>query len=180
MSDYTYVLLGGTGFIGQELALMLASLQSGVLCIGRQGQVVLPGVDVILQDLESPAWNLPVAENIFILVGQKHAQFDKEQELRLLSNIVEKINALPSASRVFYFSTVLLYGDSEKRMREEDPPQPKDTYSQFKYEAEGFIRQHIDAKHQLTILRLANVYGSPKNKGFIGVLMKAHQEHLEL
>ncbi|MCW1888690.1 MAG: NAD(P)-dependent oxidoreductase [Candidatus Moranbacteria bacterium] len=177
MYKYNHILLGGTGFIGAELALALQERDGGVLAVGRQTEGVLPrGVlfkEVELTNEGGVESVIYPTKNISILLGQNYQNFDKAKELELLHRIVTVLNSLDVPTRVFYFSSALVYGDTFEPASEDGIPQPVDVYSQFKYEAEQLLQEALAKKHQLRILRLANVYGSPKNKGFIGLLMKS-------
>ena len=180
MKTFQYLLLGGTGFIGSELAKALYKKGEGnILCVGKSHEAFTEEEIVsIAEDLafENTEWEKHPSKNVFILIGQNHQEFDLDQELALLRGIVEKINDWKVSTRVFYFSSVLVYGESEEGATEATEPQPGDPYSQFKYRAEQMLESELDPKHALVILRLSNVYGSPRNKGFIGLLMRSFQE----
>lgn len=180
MQTYRHLLLGGTGFIGTELTKALRADANGkVLCVGKgPSEISLDGVSFLEEDIynEEAQWCDYPVQNVFILIGQNHQGFDKEQELSHLKKIVEKINAWNESTRIFFFSSVLVYGDTDSAATEETTPVPLDPYSEFKYAGEQYLKEVVDKKHSLSILRLANVYGSPKNKGFIGLLMKAAKE----
>ncbi len=177
MKKYDHILFGGTGFIGAELAFRLRQVSDAVLCIGRSTDDELLR-DISVEEIElanegAVEKSVRPAKNFFILLGQNYPDFDKEKELEILRRMINSLNALDVSTRVFYFSSALVYGDTVEAASETAMPEPVDVYSQFKYEAEQLFQNTLDKKHQLRILRLANVYGSPKNKGFIGLLMRS-------
>jgi nucleoside-diphosphate-sugar epimerase len=73
--------------------------------------------------------------------------------------------------KVLYLSSVLVYGEAVEPATEETPCYPADQYSQFKCAAEALLCERLDQKIALGVLRLANVYGGRKNRGFIGLVM---------
>jgi UDP-glucose 4-epimerase len=165
------ILIGGTGFIGSELARGLVKRKEKVVSVAHdKGDI--PNVEYIGIDLrakELPHTLLDRAENVFILIGQIGPNFDAESEKRLLTKLVKPLSV--GRQRVFFFSTVLVYGNRTRAANEESSCRPIGVYPQFKLDAEKIMHDLIPRKRLVT-LRLANVYGSPKNRGFIGVAMK--------
>lgn len=181
---YRHLLLGGTGFIGTELASALQEQNdSEVICVGRiRPKAFHDDIAVLEEDLsdDKAKWSIYPAENVYILVGQNHADFDKQKELKLLKSIIHKLNLWQKSTTIFYFSTALVYGNTEKKASEETVPRPIDHYSQYKLEGEELLKEKLAGHHKLCVLRLSNVYGSPKNRGFIGALMRSQIENSPL
>lgn len=167
------ILVGGSGFIGSELALELARRGESVVSIARHEGKITEGVESILLDVSDPAFlekKFPRGEVVYILIGQNHPNFDGAGELQTLQNLIAVLNkTLPK--KVLYLSSVLVYGETLVPATETAPCHPADQYSQFKCAAETLLREHLDPRIALGVLRLANVYGGRKNRGFIGLVM---------
>lgn len=172
------VLIGGTGFIGSALAEQLARTGESVLALSRRGEGSVVGVQyarVDASDTRSLANSLKEGDRIFILTGQNGPTFDAEGEKELLQSIAKSIQMQKNKRKVFYFSSTLVYGNSEKPSEETDECHPIESYSKFKLDAENILKSSV-LNHTLGIFRLGNVYGSPKNQGFIGLLMRRYFE----
>jgi UDP-glucose 4-epimerase len=173
MNDRIYdaILIGGSGFIGSALATLLAERGESVLSISRNPSDLLPqGVEELVADIKELE-NFPKAKAVFILLGQNSNDFNIEEELTLLEKLVENCNRI-QPEKVLYLSSVLAYGERQAPASEGEALVPLDPYSEYKAKAESLLKEQIAAPTHLGILRLANVYGSPKNRGFIGFLMK--------
>jgi len=163
------LLIGGSGFIGQPLAVALANQGEAVVSLSRTGGQ-LAGVQSFACDLgqeDCPDQLLGQADRVFILIGQVGADYTIEKSI--LTKLAHQLST--GRQQVFYFSSVLVYGQTNEPADERAVSQPIDDYAKFKLAAEQILRGQI-LPAQLTILRLANVYGSPRNRGFIGLLMK--------
>lgn len=172
------VLIGGTGFIGSALAEQLVRTGESVLALSRRGEGSVVGVRyarVDASDTRSLANLLKEGDRIFILTGQNGPAFDAEREKELLQSIATSIQMQKNKKKVFYFSSTLVYGNSEKPSEETDECHPIEPYSKFKLDAEDILKASV-SNHTLGIFRIGNVYGSPKNQGFIGLLMRRYFE----
>lgn len=166
-----HLVIGGTGFIGSELCRTLANRGERVVSISKSGRAPAPNISSVAADLyrqSCPQDLIEQAGNVYILVGQNHASFDRDQELQLLMRLVHQLEH--ASARVHYFSSALVYGHTLKPAAESSSCNPVDSYSAFKLEAEQFLTNQLPPE-RLTILRLSNVYGTPQNRGFIGHLM---------
>lgn len=175
------LLIGGTGFIGSELARIFTEKGKGVVSIGRHSKIDHSGTVIVADTLDRVALDqvLPSADSVFILTGQNHKDFDEEKEVKMLQNIITVLNErLPK--KVFYLSSVLVYGETAVPARESDAGKPLEKYSQFKYRAETILKETLDKKILLAVLRLGNVYGNPANRGFIHWLMQSIKNKQEL
>ncbi len=171
------LLIGGSGFIGSALGQELVRRNDTVVSVSLSGDGDAPGVTSIAFDLYQepcPQDLLEEADHIFILVGQTHQGFDVNQEKKLVTTLAKAMQNC--RAKVYYFSTVNVYGESPNKALETSPCHPLDDYGQFKLAAEGIIRHYIP-EQQLTIFRLTNTYGSPRNRGFIGLLMRKLSEN---
>ena len=169
MSDlplYTNVVVGGSGFIGSSLIQALREKNETVASISRDVGDFIAGVDVFPLDVkEIKVFQelFPRGENVFILIGQTSSSFDALQELTNLENVIHAVNA-SSPKRVMYLSSALVYGESDSPAAESDALSPNDEYSRFKADAEKLLQTLLHPDILLGIIRLANVYGNPKNK----------------
>jgi nucleoside-diphosphate-sugar epimerase len=165
------LLFGGTGFIGSALAERLVKEKEEVVSVSRAEGNAKPAIKHITMDLQTE--NLPVslldrAKNIFILVGKKGTNFNREAEKRLLEKIIKPL--VKGKQRIFYFSSIAVYGNSAKPATEQSECKPLDEYGKFKVEAELLVH-NIIPRGRWVILRPTNVYGSPGDTGFIGTAM---------
>lgn len=172
--SYKNILVGGSGFIGSQLSLELVRRGESVLSIARSGHgESVSGVDRLILDVaDEKALQdyFPLGERVYILIGQNHAEFNVEKELQTLKKLIDILNER-HPKEVLYLSSALVYGETEIPADESTLPHPGDLYSQFKYSAEALLHQTLHSDIRLGILRLANVYGGKKNRGFIGLIM---------
>lgn len=165
------ILLGGTGFIGSALAAQLVRRGENVVSVARH----LPnkqenGIEYYACDTaDSETLNeiIRKGDDIFILTGQVGPGFDAEQEKESLRNITDVLAYFPE-KKAYYASSVYVYGNTDSAADEAYPCQPIEAYSKFKLEVEQLLQESLP-DNDLIIFRLANVYGSPKNRGVIGL-----------
>ncbi len=169
------ILLGGTGFIGSALAAELVHRGENVVSISRN----LPekkeeGIEYYACDIATQSEKLTeifgTGNIIFLLTGQIYAGFDAEKEKSIFLRVLDTVKA-SFPEKVLFTSSALVYGDCDAPVNEDYPVGPKEVYSIFKVECEKMIQDKL-AGIPVGILRLANVYGSEKNKGFIGLVFK--------
>ena len=169
------IVIGGTGFIGSALVQELVRCGEKVVSISRHiPEEKISGVEYFALNVESETEKLQAilgnGNTIFLLTGQNYANFDSEKEKKIFEIILDAVrNSAPE--KVFFASSALVYGNCEVSTSEEDECDPKDAYSIFKSECELLIEKKLNDT-PVGILRLANVYGSEKNKGFVGLVFK--------
>lgn len=167
-----HLLIGGTGFIGSALSTALLQQGEDVVLVSHTPENPTPQaqlVQVNLYETACPQTLLDESDRVFILIGQVHPGFDKAKELATLRTLLQGLQQ--SRAHVFYFSTVHIYGEAPTPAREDTPGAPLDDYGQFKLEAERLMQDMLPPE-RWTIFRLTNIYGSPKNRGLIGLLMR--------
>ncbi len=181
MASMNHVLIGGSGFIGSMLSQMLINRGDAVTSVSKSGNDSVDGVTSVTVDLyAAPCPNriLDNADTVIILIGQTHTAFDSRLEKQTLQRLADQLK--DSQARVYYASTTLVYGDVTTPADETTPVNPIGAYSTFKAEAETILQELIPPD-RLTIFRFANVYGTPKNRGIIGLLMqKSNENPIEL
>lgn len=162
--------------VGAPLADALVQQGDQVDAISRSGTTENPGVRAVALDVhekDCPAELLEGPGNAFILTGQTFAGIDYAKETATFRRLVEQLKM--SSRRVFFGSTALVYGNSDTPSTEDGPCRPIEEYAKFKLDAEEIIKGEIPSE-RLVIMRFANVYGSPKNKGFIGFVLNQLRE----
>ena len=177
------VLVGGTGFIGTALAEKLIQQGEAVTSIARNipeqktEGVVYRAIDIFAH----PEQLIPLfghRATIFLLIGQNSSTFDASQELEGFEKVLDVIRtSVPE--KVLFTSTALVYGESIEAAKEHHILAPKDIYAQFKVSCEKKIQEKL-ADIPVAIVRLGNVYGSEKNKGFIGLVLRKAIEGAEI
>jgi len=171
----TVILLGGTGFIGSALADELIRREERVISISRnipekqEAGIEYHAFDIAAQP-EKLAEVLGIGNTIFLLIGQNHAGFDTGKEVETLSKILDRVK-ISSPEKVFFTSSVLVYGECNTPADEEYTLNPKEAYSEYKVLCERMVQEKLSGI-PVGILRLANVYGSEKNRGFVGLVFK--------
>lgn len=180
---YNSILIGGSGFIGTRLAVSLAKQGERVLNLSRHTpRKPAVGVDFFELDFTdergTKPFLLPRTEVVVILIGQTGPHFNPEADRLALHAILSKVNAQSEPVKVLYCSTALIYGDSDTPSRESDPTHPVETYARHKAENEVFLREQLAPQHHLAILRLSNVYGDTRSRGFISLIMNRLLEPL--
>lgn len=169
------ILVGGTGFIGSALATELVRRGEKVISISRnlpekqEKGIEYHAFDIAVQPERLTAI-FGMGNAIFLLTGQNYSGFDAEKEKEIFSRILDRV-IVSSPEKVLFTSSALVYGDCDAPADESHPIDPKEPYSIFKAKCERMIRERL-AGTPVGILRLANVYGSEKNKGFIGLVFK--------
>ncbi len=164
------LLIGGTGFIGTNLSRALVTQGHQVVSLSLSGQGNPPGVIPVAHDLTTapcPPELIQRADIIIVLIGQKHPAFQLEQETAVIRSLAQSMK--PAKARVIYLSSTVVYGNTTFPATESTPYAPLDSYADYKVAAEKLLHENIPS-NRLLILRLANIYGAPGNKGFIGLL----------
>ena len=181
--NFMNVLVGGTGFIGTALAEKLIQQGERVICIARTipeqkiDGVVYHAVD-ILSNSDQIAPILSQGACVYLLNGQNSASFDATSELEGFKRVLNVVRA-SGPSKVLFASTALAYGECSEAANENQSLAPRDSYAQYKVSCESVIQEEL-SNIPVGILRLGNVYGSERNRGFIGLALKKISEASEI
>ena len=184
------LLLGGTGFIGQNVVQKLVENGHKVSLIVHENipenlkkikdkLIILYGNILDKNTIKDAFKNQDIIVN---LVGQ----ICKDMNLFYNLNIIGALNVSELCvenriDNIVLISSYLVYGESDETPSKElNPPNPKTNYSLTKLITENiyihFAREH---NFNLSILRLSNVYGPNKRTGviynFINVLKKNNE-----
>lgn len=170
----TYLITGGTGFIGSGL---LKNLKGTIISVSRSKKIKiekqfpkviflfkeidelttqeLQGVDVIYH-CASTTDNFGILENPHI---------DIDTNLSQLVSLLEKLKKLTKKPKIMYLSTFFVYGNYydtyTKRVNEDTPTNPLSLYSATKLCAESILKLYSRMYAiPYVICRLSNIYGS--------------------
>ncbi|MFZ1626444.1 MAG: NAD-dependent epimerase/dehydratase family protein [Candidatus Moraniibacteriota bacterium] len=176
LERYDSILVGGSGFIGTRFGAYLAGRGERVLSLARhQPEESTSGVDFTKMDFGNPEevarFVLPQTDSLIILIGQIGPGFDPETDRQALQVIIDCANAQLDPIKVLYCSTALVYGDCEMPAHESDLTKPIEVYAKHKLENETFLKDSLAERHHLGILRLANVFGELRSRGFVSLVM---------
>lgn len=180
---YNSIVIGGSGFIGTHLIASLAEQGEAVLNLSRYApKKAVGGADFFELDFADESsvtsFSLPRTEAVVILIGQTGPHFNQETDRSALQAILNKLNVQSDPVKVLYCSTALVYGDSDTPCHESDPIHPVEAYARHKAENEVFLREQLAPQHHLAILRLSNVYGDTRSRGFVSLIMNRLLEPL--
>lgn len=182
MAKYKNILIGGSGFIGSELARKLEDAGESFLSLSKDisdkfskdRQIILN-----IENKEKLKSVLKGAADVFILFGQTRPGIDYDRELDKLRETLGCLDN-KSVKKVFFLSSSLTYGDTIRLAKEGDVLNPIDNYSRFKTECEKIVLEEARKKGFLAaIMRLSNVYGTPQNRGFISLVLNKVLERSE-
>lgn len=171
------LLIGGSGFIGTFLSKALLDQKQQVVSLSSERKGEINGVETTVCNLyesECPQDILDQSDNVFILIGQVGPNFDPDKELAVMQKLAAQLKK--STGRVIFFSTSHVYGETNGSANEQSQCAPIEPYARYKLAAESMLCSAIP-ENRLIILRLSNIYGSPKNRGIIGaVINKIRQD----
>lgn len=172
------LLLGGTGFIGQNVVQMLVERGHKVSLVVHENlpesiakikdKLILFHGDILAKNTIKNAFkNQDVVVN---LVGQICKDINLFYNLNILGALnVSELCVENAIDNIVLISSCLVYGESSERPSKElDTPDPKTNYSLTKLITEN-IYTHFAREHNfnLSILRLSNIYGPTKRTGVI-------------
>ncbi|TSA45567.1 NAD-dependent epimerase/dehydratase family protein [bacterium] len=170
------LILGGTGFIGDYLLplLIMPENKLAIIHIGHiDKKTAIPGVEYWQCDLSNPdemaVKLIKTAEMLIYLVRP-------DRDAIILQNILKILGPESALKKIVYASTILLYPDNPTPQSENTPKAPLTDYEiQKNNEEDLLIKFAENTGTKLVIARLANVYGSAKNTGIIGIIFSASQ-----
>ena len=182
MSDLDNILLfGGSGFIGKSLISKLEKTHSLKLMVHNSELSSTTHTfkgDILKKD----SFFDEIRENevIINLLGQITPNESDYVDL----NIIGGINLLHSCiekkiKKIILISSINVYGENlDNASKENDPLKPKTTYGLVKMITEQ-LYEYFSKTYGLniTILRLAGVYGPNKNNGFLFQIIKSTQDN---
>lgn len=176
---------GGTGLIGAETVLGLASRGCDVATFGRSNTKVAGASAVIQGDIaDADAVARAVSDwqpdAILLLAARLQVECDRAPALAVAANVVGVTNVLEAAARervrrVVFGSSIATYGQRDDLMHEDDAPSPSiSLYGEMKRFAE-MLGIRYSALHGLEFaaLRYSGVFG-PRGAGGAGMSLARH------
>ena len=172
------LLIGGSGFIGTNLAKLLPEESFGIL--DKQPSTAFPD-HVHLCDvrtLDSFEKQLAGAEAVILLAAEHRDDVSPislyyEVNVDGARNVVEAMRK-HDVRRLIFTSTVAVYGLNRSRPQESDAVNPFGDYGQSKWQAEEVLRawwQEAPAERELVIVRPCVVFGE-NNRGNVYNLLR--------
>ncbi|MCX6757908.1 MAG: NAD-dependent epimerase/dehydratase family protein [Candidatus Nomurabacteria bacterium] len=145
------IVIGGNGFIGGYLVKELKRQGKNVYIFDKNSKNTL--------ELE--------------ISGSSFVAYLASPDQNLLKNTLKVISKEKNIT-FLYTSTLLLYKEKKEAIKEDHKLSPATLYAKNKLKEEELIINFKKKypKVNIIIARLANVYGDPKNKGFIGIVLE--------
>lgn len=155
---------GANGFVGKNLVNYLGSIDHNVTPVVRQdiGGDIGPGTNwsKFLEEIDVV---IHLAARVHIINDQAADPWTEFHKVNTLGSVKLFEDAVKAGvKRFIYLSTIKVNGDKTTTIpfRETDTPNPKDFYSQSKYEAElALIKLAKQSDVELVIIRPPLVYG---------------------
>lgn len=160
-----YILIGGSGFIGQHFFKILGKkivlnidIDSGVNNIEFEYCDILNYSE--LDSIDLSKW----PDLTLIHLAAVHFDFQTnfyETNVTGTTNVLKFISKNDNIKKYVFFSSVATYGDSQTGKNEDSPQKPNNDYGKSKLEAENLIKnwQNFNQKIQTIIIRPAVVFG---------------------
>tara|TARA_B110000977_G_C11049117_1_gene481670 strand:+ start:727 stop:1545 length:819 start_codon:yes stop_codon:yes gene_type:complete len=150
----TVLLIGSSGFLGSHLKKRLKKTYK-LICVSGRKQFDIRDFDKVKILLNR---KIDFIINLSGQMSTKKNMFDTI--IRGNENIINAIKNKKIKPIVYFISTTLVYGFSNKLFNEKSKLTPSLNYSKFKKIAElHYLKSNLNFK----ILRVANVYGAAKN-----------------
>ena len=188
------LITGATGFIGYYLTKKLLAQNCNIIAIGRNFKLInkleansalikIKG-DLTKNNFLDNIFSKYQIDIIFHLAAKVHDRLEKDiKQYRLINvNLTEKLAELAlknNVEKLIFFSTVSVYGDTERRTIDEtEICSPSTTYGKTKLEAENIlIKAYQKYNLPIIILRLTSVYGTYDHAN-LQLLAKLIRKHL--
>ena len=168
----TYLITGGCGFIGTQLANKLKNLNHTVTIIDLKDKITkyhkdnFETIDIDIRDFDNfNKLNMKSFDCIFHLAAQTSGRISEEEpELDIDTNIKGLLNLLrwmkfSNNKRIIFTSSMAVYGDSDEAILENKVLSPLSNYGVSKITSEYYLKMYEQYGIKNTIFRLFNVYG---------------------
>jgi UDP-glucose 4-epimerase len=185
-------IIGGTGFIGQNLATFFHSLNYKVTVVGRSVpkyhfdglnavQIDVNDTDVLINSVSNCETIIWLVSSLVPSVSNESLIDDFNNNISPLVRFMERAGGNPEFKKfIFLSSGGTIYGDSldNKPLDEDSSKKPISSYGLSKIVTENYIKFLTSTSHfQSFILRPSNVYGQFQNlikpQGIIGYAFKS-------
>lgn len=174
------LILGGSGFLGSEIAKYLSKSNFYTVC-GSVNKGEVNGVKSIYVDV----LNKRILKNkcapfdiVINCTGQITSPIRMCGELNT-EGIMNIINACKNTNKkLIQISTTAIYGTT-KYADENSPSNPETPYAAYKYFAEYLLQKNLPPR-QFTIVRISNLYGPNQRQGIFKYLLDSYFKKAEL
>jgi nucleoside-diphosphate-sugar epimerase len=172
------ILLGASGFIGSNLLLELKKQNYEIKAMinKKKLSITVPNFSGNILTPKSLDRVLKKDDIVINLIGQ----ISKNHKNFIQTNILGSINLLDSCYRkqvkkIIFLSSINVYGENTKSSSlETDSLKPVSTYGNIKMLTEEIYKSYANTYGlNIILLRLSNVYGPNKKKGFITNLINS-------
>lgn len=174
--SHTAVIFGGSGFFGTHLARHLVAAPDVVrvvLADIREPRFQHPKVDFVTCDVSRPIDLQVAGETVIYNFAAVHTTPGHEDWEYYWTNVRGAIEVCRfadriGANRIFFTSTMGIYGPQEERVDEDTEPQPVSAYGKSKLLAEKIHEdwQAGDSTHRLVVMRPAVTFGEGEHGNF--------------
>ncbi len=171
------LLLGGTGFLGKSLLKKLEQKNSIKIMIHNSN--LQTNAQKFKGNILSKNSFIDEIHDDQIIINFLGQMTPNESDL-IDSNIVGGLNLVNSCigkkiKQIVLISSINVYGENlERPSKETDPLIPKTTYGLVKMITERIYKQFSEEHGiNVTVLRLANIYGPTKKTGFLTEIIKS-------
>jgi|SaaInlStandDraft_1057018.scaffolds.fasta_scaffold83210_1 nucleoside-diphosphate-sugar epimerase len=160
-----FVLIGGAGFIGSELALGLERKNHEVTIIDNfnydQKPWFPPGIKVIRDSIENIKTHGTVvgdADYVFFMASPRLNEInDLPQPLPYYQCLIDTTELVSSKAQLIFFSSCSVYGFQNNIVNEHSPTKITSLYSKLKIDSEKLLTNLGDDRFK--IIRLSTLYG---------------------
>lgn len=176
MNDKIIIVFGGGGFIGSHLLRRLAKQGTHRLVSVdiRSPKIHVPGVDYIIADVRDlSGFDVDGEIEMIYNLAAVHTTPGHETHEYYETNIlgateITKFARRRGVTKIFFTSSISVYGPSEENKTEASRPQPESAYGWSKWLAENIHRSWLaeDAAHTLVICRPAVIFGFGEGGNF--------------
>jgi UDP-glucose 4-epimerase len=183
MKDKRIIIIGGSGFLGQNIFKILKESHFNNVFIGdiqTPKEVIQTNyLYTNLLDFENVKLVLREFDIIINCAGQITYPINTCLNINStgIKNIVDALDGFPN-KKLIHISTVTVYGSSEAAVSEDSPLNPENPYASAKFFAEFIIQNSFNLDY--VILRIPNLYGPNQTKGIIAYLLKSLNEDRNL
>jgi nucleoside-diphosphate-sugar epimerase len=170
-------IIGGSGFIGQNL-IKLLKLEYQVTNIDKNNSSTFDTVNINIRNKQQLNEGLPVSDWVVLLAAEHKDNVSPtslyyDVNVEGTKNILETMDA-KNINKIIFTSTVAVYGLNKPNPDEDYPVDPFNHYGISKYQAEEVLRSWYNEKpdeRTLIILRPTVVFG-PENRGNVYNLLQ--------
>ena len=170
------IVLGGAGFIGQHLVRWLDAHGAGSITIGdiaRPSHPLPASARFVECDVRQPITLSASPETVLFNLAAIHRTPGHEDHEYIDTNVqgAHKVVAFCERSdirRIFFTSSIAVYGPGEEPVTERTPPHPVSAYGYSKLEAEQIYTEWAEQHpgRQLVIARPGTVFGPGEGGNF--------------